>query len=241
MRYELYYWPGIQGRGELVRLALEAGGAQYVDVARSPVRQGGGLSALARALKAGAGTDRPSFALPALKAGRVVIGQAANILEYLGPRLGLVPSPEGDRRWVHQLQLTLADFIVEIHDTHHPVGVSLYYEQQRAEATRRALDFRSHRLGKFLGYFEGVLRRAGHGWLVGRRPSYADLSLFQVIAGLRYAFPQAMQACAKRTPRLGDLHDRVGALPRVRAYLESPRRLPFSDADIWRHYPELDA
>jgi glutathione S-transferase len=241
MRYELYYWPGIQGRGELVRLALEAGGAEYVDVARRPARQGGGMPALARVLKVGAVADRPTFALPALRAGRLVIGQAANILEYLGPRLGLVPRAEADRSWVHQLQLTLADLIVEIHDTHHPVGVSLYYEEQRAEALRRALDFRSLRLGKFLGYFEGVLQRAGHGWLVGRRPTYADLSLFQVIAGLRYAFPQAMQACAKRTRRLADLHDRVGALRRVRAYLDSPRRLPFSDADIWRHYPELDA
>jgi glutathione S-transferase len=240
MRYELYYWPGIQGRGELVRLALEAGGAEYVDVARLPPRQGGGMRALARVLTAHGSGARPPFALPALRAGRLLIGQTANILAYLGPRLGLVPRAEADRMWVHQLQLTLADFVAETHDTHHPVAVSLHYEDQRAEAMRRALDFRSHRLARFLGYFEGVLARAGHGWVVGRRPSYADLSLFQVVAGLRYAFPHAMADCAGRTRRLAALHDRVCALPRVHAYLASPRRLPFGEADIWRRYPELD-
>lgn len=239
MGYELYYWPDIQGRGELVRLALEAGGADYVDVMRLPPRQGGGRRAMARVLTAN-GAVRPTFALPALRVGRVLVGQTANILQFVAPRLGLAPRAEADRLWVHQLQLTVGDFVTEIHDTHHPIGAGRYFEEQRTEAMRRALEFRASRLPRFLAYFDGVLARAGHGWLVGRRPTYADLSLFQVVAGLRYAFPHAMARCARRARRVDALHDRVAALPAVSAYLASPRRLPFSPADLWRHYPELD-
>lgn len=239
MRYALYYWPDIQGRGEFVRLALEAGGADYVDVARLPAREGGGMRVLTRML-AGKGSARPPFAPPVLMAGTRLIAQTANILLFLGPRLGLAPPTEAGRLWAHQLQLTIADLVSEIHDTHHPVGVGLYYEDQRAEAKRRAMDFRAQRLPKFLGYFERVAAASGGGWLIGRRPAYVDLSLFQVVAGLRYAFPQAMRRAERRRPRLVALHDRVRALPRVAAYLGSTRRLPFNDADIWRHYPELD-
>jgi len=121
MIYELYYWPGIQGRGEFVRLALEQGGAEYRDVALLPEEQGGGVPAIMKFLD-GPGVARPPFAPPFLKAGRMVIGQTANILLFLGPRLGLAPRNQSGRLWTHQLQLTLADFIVEIHDTHHPIG-----------------------------------------------------------------------------------------------------------------------
>lgn len=238
MRYELYYWPGIQGRGEFVRLALEAAAADYLDVARMPARRGFGTPSLLRFL--GGGHARAPFAPPFLKAGQQVVGQTANILHFLGPRLGLAPRSEADRTWLHQLQLTISDLVSETHDTHHPIAVGLYYEEQQAEAKRRAADFLDSRLGKYLAYFEGVLERNPRrgGWAVGGRMSYVDLSLFQVMAGLRYAFPRAMSRA--RQPRLDALYARVAERPNISAYLASDRRVPFSEADIWRHYPELD-
>jgi len=242
MRYELYYWPSIQGRGEFVRLPLEAAGADYLDVARLPARRGMGMPALLRFFE-DAAIERPPFAPPFLKAGDLVIGQTANILLFLGPRLGFAPRAEAGRLWAHQLQLTIADLLTEVHDTHHPIASSLYYEEQKPEARRRAADFIENRLPKFLGYFEQVLarnpRRGGH--MVGGRLSYVDLSIFQVIAGLRYAFPQAMAALEADCPRLIDLHDRVALRPQIAAYLASKRRVPFCDAGIFRSYAELDA
>lgn len=240
MRYELYYWPSIQGRGEFVRLALEAAGADYVDVARMPQR-GRGVPALMRLLE-GKGVAHAPFAPPFLRAGRLCIGQTANILQFLGPRLGLVTAGEGSRLWAHQLQLTVADWLSEVHDTHHPLSSSLYYEDQKPEARRRAQAFTAERLPKFLGYFESVLaaNRSGRGHAVGARLSYVDLSLFQMIAGLRYAFPRAMRRLEQECPRLGALHDRVAARPGVAAYLASPRRLAFNEDGIFRHYPALD-
>lgn len=237
MRYELYYWPEIQGRGEFVRLALEEAGAPYVDVAR----ERGGLRALMRFLESRS-QRRPPFAPPFLKAGRLVIGQTANILLFLGPRLGLAPRNEAARLWAHQLQLTIADWVSEVHDTHHPIAGGLYYEEQKREARRRAAIFRKERLPKFLGYFERLLRDAeSGGYLFGRAVSYVDLSLFQMVAGLRYAFPRAMGRLERKHPRLISLHDRVADRPRIAAYLASKRRLPFNQHDLFRHYPELDA
>ncbi len=237
MRYELYYWPSIPGRGEFVRLALEDAGADYVDVARRP----NGTAAMMRFLEA-VSVKRPPFAPPFLKAGKQVIGQTANILLYLGPRLGLAPKSEADRLWVHQLQLTIADWLVEVHDTHHPIAGGLFYEDQKPEAKRRTVDFISERLPKFLAYFERVLARnpARSGWLAGRSASYADLSLFQMIAGLRYAFLRAMARLERNTPRLAALHERVAARGRLADYLASKRRLPFNRQGIFRHYAELD-
>lgn len=235
MRYKLYYWPGIQGRGEFVRLALEAAGADYVDVARtSPA----GMKAMFGFMREHAAAH-PPFAPPFLVSGRRVIAQTANILLYLGPRLGLAPAAQAGRLWAHQLQLTLMDFVLEAHDTHHPIGVGLHYEEQKREAKRRAADFRRHRIPKFLGYFEAILQ-ANRGRLVGRRLSYPDLSAFQVISGLRYAFPRAMRSVEGEVPRLVALHDTVAAHPRIAAYLASKRRIPFNQQGIFRHYPELD-
>jgi len=242
VRYALYYWSGIQGRGEFVRLALEEGGADYVDVARLPASQGGGDAALMRFLDDPV-QPRPPFAAPYLTAGRRVIGQTANILLYLGPRLGLAPRAEADRLWVHQLQLTVADFVGEIHDTHHPIASSLYYEDQKPAARRRSTLFLRERAPKFLGYFERVLERnprAG-GWTVGGRRTYLDLSLFQVVDGLRYAFPASMARLEPRHPRLVALHDRVAMRPNLAAYLASSRRIPFNEHGLFRHYPELEA
>ena len=237
MKYELYYWGEIQGRGEYVRLALEEAGADYVDIAREP----GGTEAMMRLMEAKDGT--PSFAPPFLKAGKLVIGQTANILLYLGEKHRLAPKTEAGRLWTHQLQLTVADFVVEIHDTHHPIASGLYYEDQKPEAKSRAADFLKARAPKYLGYFERVLEgnRAGKGrHLVGARLTYADLSLFQIVAGLRYAFPKAMRRLEKKHPKVTALHDAVAARPKIARYLESERRIPFNRMGIFRHYPELD-
>jgi len=240
MNYELYYWPTIQGRGEFVRLALEEAAAAYRDVAREAGR-GGGVAAIMRFLDDRHG-GRPPFAPPFLKAGRLVIGQTANILQYLGPRHGLAPISESARLWTHELQLTMADFLVEIHDTHHPVASGLYYEDQKKEARRRAADFLKNRAPKYLGYFEQLLARNGRGerYLGGAKLSYADLSMFQIVAGLSYAFPRSMRKSARKHPRLFALHARVQERPRIAAYLASPRRIPFNAEGIFRHYPELD-
>ncbi|MGB5082342.1 MAG: glutathione S-transferase [Burkholderiales bacterium] len=241
MRYELYYWPSIQGRGEFVRLALEEAGADYVDVARGAARSGRGVPALMRLL-GDAALERPPFAPPVLKAGRQVIAQTANILLYLGPRLRLAPKDEAGRLWAHQLQLTLADFVKEAHDTHHPIAAGLYYEEQKREARRAARHFLGQRLPKYLDYFERVLARnpRGERWLVGGTLGYVDLSMFQMIAGLRYAYPRAMARLAPGYPRLIALFRRVASRPRIAAYLRSKRRLPFNRQGIFRRYPELD-
>jgi glutathione S-transferase len=237
--YQLYYWPTIPGRGELVRLVLEDGGASYEDVARLPESKGGGVKAMMKMMRDEQLALQP-FAPPFLKSGPLVISQTANILHYLAPRLGLVPEDEASRIQAHQLQLTVADFISEAHDTHHPIAVGLYYEDQRPEAQRRAPIFISERLPKYLGYLERVLERNGSGHLVGKSTSYVDLSVFQVIGGLEYAFPKSMARFGAKIPRLLGLRDAVAIRPRVAAYLASDRRLPFNQQGIFRHYPELD-
>jgi glutathione S-transferase len=242
MTYELYYWPGIQGRGEFVRLALEEGGARYVDIALVPEPRGG-VPAMLKYLDDPKLPHRP-FAAPFLRAGQQLIGQTANILLFLGERLDLAPRDAAGRRWAHQLQLTIADFVVEIHDTHHPLGGSLYYEQQKPQARRRAAQFRQERLPKFLHYFEHVLRsnpQARGRRMAGARLCYVDLSMAQVIAGLRFAFPKASRQALRACPGLRALHDEVFARPRIRRYLASGRRVAFNNDDIFRHYPELDA
>lgn len=237
MTYELYYWPTIQGRGEFVRLALEEAAAPYDDVGR---RGDGADFAAVAAVLAPDGGPRPPFAPPVLKAGERLIAQTANILLFLGARHGLAPDEEDAGFWTHQLQLTLADWVDEIHDTHHPLGPSLYYEDQKPEAARRARAFLDERLPKFMGYFERVLAANGSGFLVGTGVTYADLSLFQVLAGLRYAFPNALVRIEDGYPCVSVLHARVAERPRIAAYLESPRRIPFNEDGIFRHYPELD-
>jgi glutathione S-transferase len=239
MVYQLYYWPTIQGRGEFVRLALEQAGAGYRDVARLSGK-GAGVAALAGFLS-DRSIARPPFAPPFLQAGRLVIGQTANILQFLGSRHALAPLDERGRLWTHELQLTMADMLVEIHDTHHPVAGGLYYEDQKKEARRRAADFLKNRLPKFLGYFEQVLSRNTRGkHLAGANLTYADLSLYQIIAGLSYAFPRAMAKSARKYRRSFALHGKVQELPRVAAYLASARRIPFNNEGIFRCYPELD-
>lgn len=240
MRYELFYWPGIQGRGEFVRLALEDAGAEYIDVARE-TGSGFGVKAML-ALMDGDQLKRPPFAPPFLRAGKPVIAQTANILHFLGPHLGLVPKSTESRLWAHQLQLTVEDLVVDIHDTHHPVAMSLYYEDQKQESLRRARFFTAERAPELLGYFERVLQRNGgtSGHMVGRAYSYVDFSMFQIVVGLRYAFPRMMAGLEDTIPGLVALHDRVARRPNIAAYLASERRLPFNEDGIFRHYPELE-
>jgi len=235
--YELFYWPSIPGRGEYVRLALELAGAPYSDVAREPR----GIEAMQRVL-ADRELAHPPFAPPILRSGALLVAQTANILLFLGDRHDIAPREEGAKLWAHQLQLTMGDFLVEIHDTHHPVSSALYYEDQRSEARRRTGAFLDARLPKFLSYFERVLEHdpGGAGGLCGAQLSYVDLSLFQTVEGLRYAFPRAMRAREAHCPRILALHERVRTEPRIAAYLASPRRLAFNEHGIFRHYPELD-
>lgn len=236
MPYELYYWPAIQGRGEFVRLALEEAGVDYVDVARER-----GAAALMDIL-GNVDAACPPFAPPVLKDGDLVIAQTALILDFLGARHGLAPIDEAGRLWAQQLQLTLTDFVMEIHDTHHPVGTSLYYDEQQPEAKRRATEFLKARAPKFLGYFERVLDRnpTGSGWLVGAELTHPDLTLFQVVGGLRYAFPRAMARLERACPKVVALHDAVAERPRIAAYLASDRHIPFNEDGLFRRYPELD-
>lgn len=238
MRYELYYQPSIQGRGEFVRLSLEDAGADYVDVARDPSFGRPGIMKMLE----DPSLARPPFAPPFLKAGKLLISQTANILQFLAPRLGLVPRNEASRIWAHQLQLTVADWLYETGQTHHPIANVLYYEDQKDEAKKRAANFRANRIPKFLGYFERILKHNAQGgaYNFGKKVSYVDLSLFQMIEGLRYAFPRTMAKHERECPRLIELHDHVMARPRIAAYLSSPRRLPFNESGIFRHYPELE-
>ena len=235
-KYELWYWPGIQGRGEFVRLALEEAGARYVDAARGP----GGVAKMQKLMRAPPRGALEPFAPPFLRHGKLLVAQTAEILFYLGPRLGLVPKDEASRLRAHEIQLTITDYVAEVHDTHHPTDVSKHYEEQKREAKLRARAFTKDRIPKFLGWFERALERGDGEHLVGRATSYADLSAFQIVEGTTYAFPRAMKRLAKRIPRLLALRDRVAARPKVAAYLASERRLPFNEWGIFRHYPELD-
>ena len=240
MHYRLYYWPTIQGRGEFVRLAFEAGGVKYDDVARFPASRGGGVPAMMKLMEGDA--ERPPFAPPFVTAGGELVAQTAHILAWLGPKLKLVPTDDCGRRWTHQLQLTITDFVDEIHDTHHPIAGHLYYEDQKREARKRAVAFIEYRLPKFLAYFERVLDRnpAGARHMVGQALTYVDLSIFQLIAGLRYAFPRTMTLVEPKYPRLVALHKTVARRPRIARYLASKRRLAFNQQGIFRHYPELE-
>jgi glutathione S-transferase len=237
MTYELYYWDGLQGRGEFVRLALEEAGADYRDV----VRRKGGETAMMKIIDSKKEPHIP-FAPPFLKDGDLIVPHVANILMYLGPKLGLAPRDVKRRTVANGLQLTITDIVAEVHDTHHPISGELYYEDQKEAAKARASDFLQNRVPKFLGYFERVLTQnpSGSAHAVGGKLSYVDLSLFQLIEGLRYAFPRAMKSLYLEYPSLNALHDMVQERPNIARYLASGRRIPFNTNGTFRHYPELD-
>ena len=238
MTYRLYYWDGLQGRGEFIRLALEEARAPYIEVARGADADGLGTKAMMAVLEHHRGPDRP-FAPPFLQDGDLIVSQVANILQYLGPKLGLAPKQEHLRIAAHALQLTIGDFVAEVHETHHPISSSKYYEVQKDAAKARAGDFLLHRMPKYLGFFERALAD-GAGHSVGSLLSHVDLSLFQLVAGLRYAFPRATKKFPADFPGLVKLHDMVRERPNIANYLASERRLAFNESGIFRHYPELD-
>jgi len=245
LRYELHYWPSIQGRGEFVRLAFEASDADYTDVARGQGLPRQGMPTLL-SWRDDETLLTPPFAPPVLQHGKRVIAQTAAILMYLGPRLGLVGRSEGHRLWTQQIQLTIADAVTEAHDTHHPISGSLFYEDQKAEALKRAKNFRENRLPKYLAWFEAILQRnksnarSGRLHLVGGSMSYADLSLFQLVDGCLYAFPNAASAALGDAPLVLRLHDEVSRHKCLQVYLRSDRRIAFNEDGIFRRYPELD-
>jgi glutathione S-transferase len=241
MPYELYYWDGIQGRGEFVRLALEEAGADYVDICRGPASKGQGTRAMLAIMGSKSEPGIP-FAPPFLKDGDLILSHVANILMYLGPTLGLAPRDEAQRHELNSLQLTITDLVAEVHDTHHPIATSKYYEEQKEEAKARSAEFIDNRIPKYLGYFERVLQQNPHGpaHVFGNGLTYVDLSLFQVYEGLRYAFPRATAHLADRYPHLAALHAAVMKRPNIARYLQSDRRIPFNEDGIFRHYPELD-
>jgi glutathione S-transferase len=241
MTYRLYYWDGLQGRGEFVRLALEEAGADYVEVARGSESKGLGTGAMLDVLNS-KDEDYPPYAPPFLQDGDLIVSQTANILFYLGPKLNLAPAVDSLRYVANGLQLTIADMVTEAHDTHHPLASGMYYEEQKEPAKVRATEFIDHRIPKFMRYFERVLRQnpAGDTYMVGDALTYVDLSMFQLIDALHYAFPRAMKHFGEHYPRLAALHDAVLKRPNIAAYLASTRRIAYNESCVFRHYPELD-
>lgn len=245
--YELIYWPGIPGRGEHIRLALEEAGATYTDSAH----QKDGINSVLSQIDAknlGDASNPPPLAPPILKHGDLLISQTSNILMYLAPRLGLVPSAEEDEDAIYKinaLALTALDGLSnEPHDCHHPVATSLYYEDQKTESKRKSQDYIANRLPKFLGYFERVLQgeaSKGGKWLYGGNFTYADLVLYQCLDGVKFAFPNATKRIEKegKFGKVFELHRAVQERPKIKEYLASERRQKYSQG-IYRHYPELD-
>jgi glutathione S-transferase len=231
MSYDLWYWPGIPGRGEFVRITLEAGGIAYRERGREPDAD---ITSQLKQYQ-----DTQPFAPPWLDTGELVIAQTANILLFLGKRHGLAPLDDKGRFWTNQLQLTIMDMTAEAHDVHHPVSVSAYYEDQKAAAAQAAASFRAERMPKFFTHFSKALSAHGGLFLCGERWCYADLGLYVLVSGLNFAFPRRMAALKADFPLLFDHHVRIAALPELQDYLASDRHLPFGDG-IFRHYPELD-
>jgi glutathione S-transferase len=233
MTYALWYWPNIPGRGEFVRLALEAAEVAYRDIAREQ-----GAEALVRDLEARSGI-RP-FAPPYLVDGAFAIAQVAHILAWLADRHDFGAGElERDLELI-TLQLTISDMVAEVHAVHHPISTALYYADQKDAALQAAAHFRTERMLKFLDYFEDALGANQGPFVLGRKWSHVDTSLFQLVEGLRYMFPQRMEAIGDDYPRLLACHEAVVALEGIAAYRASERCIPFNKDGIFRHYPELD-
>ncbi|MCV0384391.1 MAG: glutathione S-transferase [Erythrobacter sp.] len=238
--YDLWYWPSIQGRGEFVRVFMEAAGLSYRDRARETDAQ-----ALVEDMEARAeGGDFAPYAPPYLveRETDFAIAQVAHIVSWLTGHHDLGSGDEQTDLHLIQLQLTITDIVAEAHDTHHPVAGSLYYDDQKDAAARAAKAFREERMPKYFDHFEQALEvREGGPFVLGERWSHVDTSLFQLVEGLRYAFPQRMKALEGDYPALVACRDAVADIEGVAAYCDSDRRLAFNEDGIFRHYPELDA
>ncbi|MDE0933252.1 MAG: glutathione S-transferase [Novosphingopyxis baekryungensis] len=233
MSYDLWYWPSIQGRGEFVRLALEAAEIAYTDRARED-----GAEALLDDMDARTGIK--PYAPPYLVDGDLCIAQTAHIVSWLGAKHGFCGSDERETLGLIQLQLVVTDIVAEAHDTHHPVATGDYYDEQKEEAKRAAKGFREERMPKYFDHFETALNASDGPFVTGASWSHVDTSLFQLVRGLQYAFPKRMAALLPDYPKLAACADAVEALPGIRAYLDSDRRIAFNEDGIFRHYPELD-
>jgi len=234
MTLQLWYWPSIPGRGEFIRLPLEAAGVPYRDMAREL-----GADALMEDMEKRQG-HRP-FAPPYIVDGGLVIGQVAHILTVLSDRHGFGAGELSRDLQLIQLQLDITDVVEEVHSVHHPLGVGKYYEEQKEAALIRAKEFREERMVKWLNHFEHELSLEGGPFVLGERWSHVDTSLSQLLRGLAYAFPRRSAALQGRYPRLQACREAVANLPGVAAYRASDRCIPFNKDGIFRHYPELDA
>jgi glutathione S-transferase len=232
MSYQLWYWPSIPGRGEFVRLALEAAEIEYEDMAREQ-----GAEALIADLQ-GRGGIRP-FAPPYLVDGELCIGQTAHILAFLADRHDFGAGElEVDLQLI-QLQLDITDIVAEVHNVHHPVAAALYYQDQMDAAYEAARHYRDQRLPKYLDHFEAALEENGGPCVLGDRWTHVDTSLFQLMEGLDYMFPNRMRELDY--PRLELCRQAMMEIAGVEQYLASDRRLSFNEDGIFRFYPELDS
>jgi glutathione S-transferase len=231
----------IQGRGEVVRLALEEALVDYIDVARNSTGKEDNRSAVIDILQ-NSTLKNPPFAPPFLVDKDIMIAQAAAILQYLAPKIGLIGESHAEQIFAHQIQLTVTDFLMEVHDTHHPIASALYYEDQVEESKKRSANFIKLRIPKYLDYFEKIItnNKSKSGLLIGETLTYPDLSLFQIVEGLHYAFPKAFAKIADNYTNTLALRDAVAARPNTSAYLASDRRIDFNTMGVFRHYPELD-
>ena len=241
MAYEFFYWPEIQGRGEFVRLALEDAGAAYIDVARGLESDGRGIPAMLAVMR-GEGTSHIPFAPPFLRDGDVIVSHTAAILLYLGRRIGLAPTGEDGRLWTHQIQLTITDIVKEVYNSHHPIDEDKWFHEQKDEATARAAVFRGDRMPKFLAWFERILEAnpAGADHLVGSFVTYADLSLFQLVEGLRFAFPLASERELAKLPHVMALHKAVAERATPEGLSGERTARTVRGTGIFRRYSELD-
>lgn len=238
--YELIYWHMIPGRAEFVRLLFEEAGEEYVDVARrAEEKDGTGAECVRRYVTGEAPGSAATYAPPILRVGTLVLSQTANICLFLGRRFGMVGDEEEDWHTANQCAMTVMDVVREAHDTHHPLGSSLYYDDQKEAAKRNADQFLDARLPRFLAYFARTLENSDGPYLLGDF-TYVDLMLFQLMEGLKYAFPHGFEDKVSQTGRLLELHDRVCTRPRIEAYRASDRRMDFNEHGIFRQYPALD-
>ena len=233
MSYQLFYWPMIPGRGEFVRLFMEAAELEYEDVAATQ-----GADALVEDLHSREGL-RP-FAPPYLVDEDVVIGQTALILLYLSDKEGLGSGDLATDLKLMQLQMDIADCVEEVHATHHPVSAGLYYADQMEAAYDKAQDFRANRIPKYLIHFDNALATNGGPFMMGDQWTHVDTSLFQLMEGLDFAFPNYMQTMKGSWANLEALQRAVPEIEGIEAYLASERRMDFNEDGIFRHYEELD-